>query len=45
MVDEGVQEGSGVEEPGSWRANSLVSDDLGGTLAAADRSGDRARSG
>ena len=44
VVDEGVQGGGGVEEPGSWGANSLVSDDLGGTLAAAGRSGDRARS-
>ena len=44
VVDAGVQGGGGVEEPGSWGANSLVSDDLGGTLAAAGRSGDRARS-
>ena len=30
-----MRKGGAVEEPGSRRASSLVSDDLGGTLAAA----------
>ena len=36
-----VHSGGGVEKPGGWRFSPLVLYDLGGTLATADRRGDR----